>query len=227
MGSEETPGAGPSTSVGTSIGKDINLPLHASLQGYGVGIDMDVEMEDDAARKEEEAAEQDFRQRMRDVEFKLDYLYAMASQAKQTTEVAQMALDARFGVLKRALDVRRAGMGGAFASASAVGKTLANVSTGMDVGASGRWIKDREEADEALALLRAIARVDGARPPAQVSDAARRAMREAQRAGDASERKITVVPVGSGDLGLTPRKLPGTPRRGTTPTGRNKGWTRG
>lgn len=219
---EETPGAGPSTSTGKGMDPDSRL-LPTSSQGYGVDIDM--EIEEDAERKEveaEEAAEKIFRQRMGEVEFKLDMLHMMANQARQTTEVAQMALDMRFGVLARALDARRSGSSGVgtSASAAAAGDTPASVfGRYLEAGAGGRvgdGMKDREEADEALALLRALARVDAARPPAQVGDAARRAVREAQRAGDASERKITEVPVGSGG-GLTPRKMPGTPRRGTTP----------
>ena len=64
-------------------------------------------------------------------------------------------------------------------------------------------------------LLRALSRVDARRPQAQVGDAARRAAREVQRAADANgglaERRITGV------APPTPRKPPGTPRRGTTP----------
>ncbi|KAG6875775.1 hypothetical protein C0992_002407 [Termitomyces sp. T32_za158] len=227
---EETPGAGPSTSAGARTGKGMDpdsRPLPTSSQGYGVD-DVDVEMEEGATRKEAEAAEaaeKEFRQRMRDMEFKLDHLFVMVSQTRETTRVVQMTLDARFGVLAQALDARRAGSsgtGGALALTSVAGNTPASVlgryvGAGLGAGASGRGTKDREEADEALALLRALARVDATRPPAQVGDAARRAVREAQRAGDASERRITEVPVGSGGLGLTPRKMPGTPRRGTTP----------
>ncbi|KAG6876938.1 hypothetical protein C0993_011902 [Termitomyces sp. T159_Od127] len=223
---EETSGVGPST--GKGMDPD-SRPLHTSSQGYGADIDVDMEMEEDAARKEAEEEEEGLRQRMRDMEFKLDHLYVMASQAKQTTEVAQTALDVRFGVLARALDARRAGssdmrtLASTSASTSAAGETPSSILgryVGAGVGADGRGvggIKDREEADEALALLRAISRVDAARPPAQVGDAARRAVREAQRAGDANERRITEVPVGNGGVGLTPRKVPGTPRRGTTP----------
>ena len=59
-------------------------------------------------------------------------------------------------------------------------------------------------------VLRALSRLDMQRPPAQVGDSARRAAREAQRANESSnvERKLTGVP-------NTPRKAPGTPRRGT------------
>ena len=63
-------------------------------------------------------------------------------------------------------------------------------------------------------LMHALSRVDEERPPAQVGEAARRAARELQRAGEAGfagsvggEKKLT-----------TPREMtPGTPRRGNTP----------
>jgi kinetochore protein Mis13/DSN1 len=69
-------------------------------------------------------------------------------------------------------------------------------------------------------VLRALAMVDAERPPAQVGDAARRAVREVQRVnetgvGPVSERRLTGVPP------PTPRKTPGTPRKTATP-GRNR-----
>lgn len=76
-------------------------------------------------------------------------------------------------------------------------------------------------------LLRALTRVDAARPPAQISDAARRAAREVQRAEEsgigpiAGERRVTLLPgMASGvNVPATPRKgtlaVPGTPGRRT------------
>ena len=65
---------------------------------------------------------------------------------------------------------------------------------------------------EARDLFRALARVDAARPPAQVGVAASRAAREVLRAQDApaSERRITPV---APPTPRTPRR-PGTPGRG-------------
>ncbi|KNZ75812.1 Kinetochore protein mis13 [Termitomyces sp. J132] len=203
-------------------------PLPTFSQGYNIDVEMEEEIEATSTKQKQAEAEAEMEadkvlnQRMKDVEFKLDHLYVMASQARQTTEVAQMALDARFEVLARALDARHPSLP-MFSSSSTTGETPANVlerymSTGAGGGMERRGVnKDREEADEALALLRALARVDAARPPAQVGDAVRRAVREVQRVGDPSERRITEVPMGTGGVGLTPRKMPGTPRRGTTP----------
>ncbi|THV08224.1 hypothetical protein K435DRAFT_832771 [Dendrothele bispora CBS 962.96] len=89
-----------------------------------------------------------------------------------------------------------------------------------------------------LTLFRALARVDSERPPAQIGigDAARRAAREVQRMeqegttgasggammGGGEGRRLTGVP----PLPTTPRRVPGTPRRGNTP-GRDRGTTPG
>ncbi|KAH0584781.1 hypothetical protein H2248_008064 [Termitomyces sp. 'cryptogamus'] len=222
---DQSPGAGPSMQKG--VDPD-SRPLPTFSQGYNIDVEMEEEIEATSTKQKQAEAEAEMEadkvlnQRMKDVEFKLDHLYVMASQARQTTEVAQMALDARFEVLARALDARHPSLP-MFSSSSTTGETPANVlerymSTGAGGGMERRGVnKDREEADEALALLRALARVDAARPPAQVGDAVRRAVREVQRVGDPSERRITEVPMGTGGVGLTPRKMPGTPRRGTTP----------
>ncbi|KAG6901328.1 hypothetical protein C0995_013539 [Termitomyces sp. Mi166 len=216
----QTAGLGPSTRKG--VDPD-SRPLPTSTTRRGYDVDVDVEMEEGEGEGEsivQTKADEDkvLDARMGDVEFKLDHLYVMASQARQTTEVAQMALDARFEMLVRALDKRRSSL--VTTAATTAAKTPTSV-FGRYVGMGAGGTKDRDEADEALALLRAIAREDAKRPPALVSDAARRGAREAQRAQGESwgERRITEVPVGSG-VGLTPRKVPGTPRRGTTTPGR-------
>ncbi|KAH9910123.1 Mis12-Mtw1 protein family-domain-containing protein [Epithele typhae] len=67
----------------------------------------------------------------------------------------------------------------------------------------------RPPATDPQDLLRALSRIDAARPQAEVGDAARRAVREVQRAAEASvgtaERRLTGVPP------PTPRKPPGRP----------------
>ncbi|EAU83308.2 hypothetical protein CC1G_10749 [Coprinopsis cinerea okayama7 len=73
-------------------------------------------------------------------------------------------------------------------------------------------------------LLRALTRVDAARPPQQVGEAARRAAREVQRVEEsgrgaiAGERRVTVLP---SMVPGTPRRagggIPGTPGRSRTP----------
>ncbi|KAG6851988.1 hypothetical protein C0991_004394, partial [Blastosporella zonata] len=105
----------------------------------------------------------------------LDHLYVLVSKARATTDVAKRALDQTFEVLARSV-----GLGG-----NAYG-----VAGSRD---------ERAEADETLELLRALARMDAARPPAQVSDAARRALREVQRVresegvGVIEERRLTLL----------------------------------
>ncbi|KAG6917734.1 hypothetical protein DXG01_001385 [Tephrocybe rancida] len=204
-----TPGAGPSTRKGADPD---SRPL-SSAQAYDIDVDMDRDSNAAAAAKEaQEARDADavFRARMAEVEFKLDHLYVMASQARATTEVAQRALDQRFEVLARALDARSEG------PSASEGDIL-----GRYVRSGVGGTQEEEAADETLQLLRALARVDAARPPAQVGDAARRAVREVQRVGESGgvgvlgERRLTGVPPGG--AGVTPRKMPGTPRRGATP----------
>jgi kinetochore protein Mis13/DSN1 len=70
----------------------------------------------------------------------------------------------------------------------------------------------RADPSESHDLFRALARVDAARPPAQVGVEASRAAREVLRAQDApvSERRITPV---APPTPRTPRR-PGTPGRG-------------
>ncbi|RXW14172.1 hypothetical protein EST38_g11682 [Candolleomyces aberdarensis] len=64
-------------------------------------------------------------------------------------------------------------------------------------------------------LLRALTRVDAARPPAQIGDAARRAAREVQRVEEsgmgpiAGERRVTLLPGMASGTGV-----PATPRKG-------------
>ncbi|KAJ2928678.1 hypothetical protein H1R20_g8380, partial [Candolleomyces eurysporus] len=64
-------------------------------------------------------------------------------------------------------------------------------------------------------LLRALTRVDAARPPAQIGDAARRAAREVQRVEEsgmgpiAGERRVTLLPGMASGAGV-----PATPRKG-------------
>ncbi|KAG6837984.1 hypothetical protein H0H93_008378 [Arthromyces matolae] len=206
------PEPGPSSQKG--LDPDSRPLKPASSTRFDIRVDVDMGVETDSAddavyikdleRDEEE--DRGLQERMKDVQFKLDHLYVMASQARQTTEVAQLALDQRFAILARALDVRNS------APSSEPGVLERYVVTGES--SKQPTGKETNEADEALMLLRALARVDAARPPAQVGDAARRAVREVQRVGEGGiaggDRRITEVPA-------TPRKAPGTPRRGATP----------
>ncbi|KAF5374482.1 hypothetical protein D9615_009065 [Tricholomella constricta] len=216
--STSTPGAGPSTRKGAADPNSRWLPTAAAEHAsYDLDVDMlppeagsAVEAEAEAEREAGDALL--LRSRVGELEFKLDHLYVLMSQARTTAEVLRLALDRRFEVLGRALDVRSEGpnVGG---EGDIMGRYVRTGTSGGDAR--------RRQAEEALQLLRAMARVDAARPPAQVGDAARRAMREVQRVGESragvvGERRLTGVPPPG--AGVTPRKMPGTPRRGTTPS---------
>ncbi|KAG5645112.1 hypothetical protein DXG03_006926 [Asterophora parasitica] len=200
---ESTPGAGPSTRKGAD--PDLR-PLPTAVPEVGADS---VELDKEAERERE--ADAALRARVADVELKLDHLYVLVSQARVVTETGQLALDRRFEALARALDARS--------------DTPPKVG---DDDVLGRYVTSGGEdpgprADEAFQLLRALARVDAARPPGKVGDAARRAVREVQRVGESGaaavgDRRLTGVPPAG--VGVTPRKMPGTPRRGTTPSRR-------
>ncbi|EMD31504.1 hypothetical protein CERSUDRAFT_100359 [Gelatoporia subvermispora B] len=144
--------------------------------------------------------ESPLRARLRDLEFKLDHLHGLANSALESTRVSQADLDRRFALLNISLVSR---------SQSAPPSTSALSSYLPPTLSRPHPTTDPQD------LLRALSRIDASRPQAQVGDAARRAVREVQRAADASgglaERKLTGVPP------PTPRKPPGTPRRATTP----------
>jgi len=154
--------------------------------------------------------------RIGEVEYKVDFVRFRASAVRTMVMVAEEMLDMRFAMLRRALDLRGGGevmpgmMGVQAEGGADVLRTYVR-GTRWDGGMVGGG-----QNHDPMALLRALARVDGERPPAMVGDAARRAVREVQRVeesggiGVIGERKFTGVP-------MTPRKMPGTPRRGNTP----------
>ena len=130
----------------------------------------------------------------------MDRLHTFANSALQTTRVAEADLDRRFALLNISLASR------------------SQPPTQPDPTALSSYIppsRPRPPATDPQDLLRALSRIDADRPQTQVGDAARRAVREVQRAADATagmaERRLTGVPP------PTPRKPPGTPRRATTP----------
>jgi kinetochore protein Mis13/DSN1 len=140
------------------------------------------------------------------VEFKLDQLHTFTNTARKATNIAERDLDRRFDLLSRALDARSNPPSSDLALSSAH-----ILSTYIPRAGSGET--DPQE------LMRALAKIDSERPPAKVGDAARRAAREVQRAeesriGAVGDRRLTGVPLVGGIQ--TPRKTPGTPKRGST-----------
>ncbi|PIL35324.1 hypothetical protein GSI_02049 [Ganoderma sinense ZZ0214-1] len=138
--------------------------------------------------------------RLQELEYTMDRLHTFANSALQTTRVAEADLDRRFSLLNISLASR------------------SQPPTHPDPTALSSYVppsRPRPPATDPQDLLRALSRIDADRPQTQVGDAARRAVREVQRAADATagmaERRLTGVPP------PTPRKPPGTPRRATTP----------
>ncbi|RDX56966.1 hypothetical protein OH76DRAFT_1491402 [Lentinus brumalis] len=140
--------------------------------------------------------------RLRDLEYTMDRLHTFTNSALQTTRVAEANLDRRFALLNISLASR---------------SQPAPPSAHPDPSALSSYIiptQPRPPATDPQDLFRALSRIDVERPQTQIGDAARRAMREVQRAADSSagERRLT-----GGVPPPTPRKPPGTPRRATTP----------
>lgn len=142
-------------------------------------------------------------ERIADVPFKVDSLFSFVNSAVQTTNVAESELDYRFSLLSLALSTRSHSLPPTSHSSS--------LSSHLPLALKSL---SQPPPDDQQDLFRALSRVDMDRPPAKVGDAARRAVREVQRVreggGSVSERRLTGLPSG---VGVTPRKIPGTPRR--------------
>lgn len=128
-----------------------------------------------------------------------DDFHALVNTAIQTTNVAETDLDRRFAHLSHTLHAR---------TRQASRPPTTELTPPLSTYLPHRPVDPSESRD----LFRALARVDAARPPAQVGAAASRAAREVLRAQDtpASERRITPV---APPTPRTPRR-PGTPGRG-------------
>ncbi|KAI0789954.1 Mis12-Mtw1 protein family-domain-containing protein [Abortiporus biennis] len=142
--------------------------------------------------------------RMEDLELTADRLLSFAHSALQTTRMTEADLDRRFTQLHLSISSRSTPLPTSFSPSTTALSSYVPVSLSRPPPTT-----DPQD------LLRALSRVDAERPQTQVGDAARRAVREVQRVHDTiggmSERRLTGVPP------PTPRKPPGTPRRGTTP----------
>lgn len=128
-----------------------------------------------------------------------DDLHALVNTAIQTASVAETDLNRRFDHLSHILDART--------------QHPTRPHTTLPTPPLSTYLPPRRpDPSEPRDLFRALARVDSARPPAQVGMAASRAAREVLRAQDApaSERRITPV---APPTPRTPRR-PGTPGRG-------------
>ena len=160
--------------------------------------------------------EAEIRRRLPTVEHKLDQLYSHLNSAKLATSMAEQLLNDRFSVLSSNLASRanpRPPLGTESGAAQLVDTFIAPSGVVRSSGPSLPSIPNP------LHLLRALARVDTSRPPSKVSDDARQAAREVQRAGESGaipvgDRRVTGIPPSTPRKGLLP---PGTPRRGTTP----------
>ena len=158
-----------------------------------------------------EEAEEEIKRRLPTLEFKVDQIHGWVAAARATTNIAEKMLNQRFDLLSANLTSRVNPFPAADSSASGSSTTQQLLSTYVAPP------RARSVGADPLDLMRALSRVDQDRPPAQVGDAARRAAKEVQRAGETGfvgavggDKKLTGVPT-------TPRKAPGTPRRGNTP----------
>jgi kinetochore protein Mis13/DSN1 len=131
-----------------------------------------------------------------------DKIHGLINTAIQTASIAETDLDRRFTHLSHILHARTQ-------------RATTAPATHQPAPALSTYLPPRPaDPSESRDLFRALARVDAARPPAQVGMAASRAAREVLRAQDAparaSERRITPV---APPTPRTPRR-PGTPGRG-------------
>ena len=152
------------------------------------------------------------------LEFKVDQIFSFINAARATTHIAELALNERFDIVASNLRSRLNPY------PSHPPHTLSGPSSTADPSSSSTQMptyitNPRSISSGAIPdprdLMRALTRVDKERPPGMVTDAAWRAAREVQRVGESGvgavgERRLTGVPV-------TPKKMPGTPRRGNTP----------
>lgn len=177
------------------------LRLANSVVGHG---------EDRIASTSRKASmEAEIKARLGDVHYKVDQIFSYVSAARTTVNIAEKALNERFDILSSNL-------------ASRMNPVLPQQTESVP-GPSTQMLSTYVSSDvtrtrpDPLDLMRALSRVDRERPPAMVGDAARRAAREVQRAeengvGAVGDRRLTLPPA-------TPsRKMPGTPRRGNTPS---------
>ena len=141
------------------------------------------------------------------LEFKVDQIFSFVNAARVTTCIAEKALNERFDIIASNLKSRLNPHPPHPPPSSTADST--QMLTTYITNPRSTAIPDP------LDLMRALSRVDKERPPGMVTDAARRAAREVQRVGESGvgavgKKKLTGVPV-------TPKKMPGTPRRGNTP----------
>ncbi|TFK61407.1 hypothetical protein BDN72DRAFT_965190 [Pluteus cervinus] len=171
--------------------------------------------------------------RLPEVEEGIDKLQIYANSAKKTVRTVERFLDQRFAALSLNLMTRSnpplpapplpaPDSGSASSTAAPVLATYIKSgvgSSGNGGGGSSTGAGASALGNDAQTLLRALSRVDTIRPPAKIGDAARRAVREVQRAGESGvaavgEKKFTYTMAAGSS---TPRKTPATPRRGGTP----------
>lgn len=149
-----------------------------------------------------EQMEAELKRRMGTLEFQYDQLFSWANTIRITTGIAERALNERFDTLTSNLSSR-------ITPFPAPADIAASPSTHL-LSTHVTQLRPKSAGPDPVLLMRSLSRVDKERPPAQVGDAARRAAREVQRAGESSVG-LTVPTTPS-------RRPPGTPRRGTTPS---------
>ena len=149
------------------------------------------------------------------LEFKIDQIFSFINAARATTYVAEKALNEKFDIIASNLKSRL----NPYPPHPLIGPSATADSSSSSTQMPTTYITNPRSTFGAtldpVDLMRALARVDKERPPGMVTDAAWRAAREVQRVGESGvgavgERRLTGIPV-------TPKKMPGTPRRANTP----------
>ncbi|KAF9255222.1 hypothetical protein L218DRAFT_884633 [Marasmius fiardii PR-910] len=167
-----------------------------------------------AARREKDQAEEKLKERFGQLQYNLDQLHSYVNTARAATRVSENLLNKRFEVLSMALKARTgdSSLFSSFGTSSSAAQVLNDY---LPPDGSRTHSHSQRNAQD---LFKALARVDSQRPPGKRGDEVRRAERVLQRIGEAGgvgvgERRLTIPPPGP----QTPRKAPGTPRRGHTP----------
>jgi len=141
--------------------------------------------------------------RLEELELKVDSLFSYLNSALQTTNAASDTLDARFSILSLFLASR----------SQPIPPTLSRSFSHASLALAFPY-QQHDPQD----ILRTLSCIDIERPPAEIGDEARRAVREVQRVnegGGLGERRLTITTLTSASVGVTPRK--GALRRPTTP----------
>ncbi|KAF5378705.1 hypothetical protein D9757_010771 [Collybiopsis confluens] len=191
--------------------------LATSVLGLRHTISGSLERESTRTRIGHEEVEARLKKQYSKLPYSLDTLHTHVNAAREMTRTVEAELDSRFRLLTLVLDARSGDLHDTSRSGTASAATQI-----VNSHITPAPYAPTHRANDPHDLFRALARVDSMRPPRQMGDGARRAAKEVHRMEEngiagSSQRTLTEVPP-------TPKKAPGTPRRGNKP---RKGGTPG